>query len=159
MTREEKLEVYAEIISEAIQLQEISIKKAINAYKKADSAEKFETDDDYGNDRAARSYRKQKNKFKSYIAKKGGDKAVAGAEKAAKVHLTGRRPGQILGQPDDPLKIRQEVIGREKKKGGKWYTPTRGKNKGKMPNSKELTRYIKHFRQRDHYKNSDDKYS
>ena len=135
MTREEKLELYGEIIFEAIQLQEISIKKAIGAYRSADSNEK----DFYGKDRTV-----LKSKLISSIRKKGGPKAVAGAEAAAKVDEVGRRPGAIR-QKDDPLKTRQEVIGREKKKGGRWYVPTKGKNKCKMPNSKELTKYLKVF--------------
>ena len=122
-----------------VQLDEVSLKKAIAAYRSSSEGEHWNRNDYEGNDKAANAYRKQKNKFKSYIHKKGGDKAVGDAEKGAKQDIEGKK---YSSYSNDTISARKDVLDKEKKS-GRWGVFSKGPKKGHLKQAGEHKRYMK----------------
>lgn len=121
-----------------VQLDEVSLKKAIAAYRSSSEGEHWNRNDYERNDKAANAYRKQKNKFKSYIHKKGGDKAVGDAEKGAKQDIEGKK---YSSYSDDTISARKDVLDKEKKS-GRWGVFSKGPKKGHLKQASEHKRYM-----------------
>lgn len=126
-------------LREEEQLDEVSLKKAIAAYRSSSEGEHWNRNDYEGNDKAANAYRKQKNKFKSYIHKKGGDKAVGDAEKGAKQDIEGKK---YSSYSNDTISARKDVLDKEKKS-GRWGVFSKGPKKGHLKQAGEHKRYMK----------------
>lgn len=120
------------------QLDEVSLKKAIAAYRSSSEGEHWNRNDYERNDKAANAYRKQKNKFKSYIHKKGGDKAVGDAEKGAKQDIEGKK---YSSYSNDTISARKDVLDKEKKS-GRWGVFSKGPKKGHLKQASEHKRYM-----------------